>query len=137
MLGLVLALLLLPEAFSYMLTRDKEELAEAKFIERWGKLYRWLKINSKWNYSYWLFFTVRRVIFVLVAVSFPFELQSFQIVGILYCNMFITIYQGMNKPMEVPMHNKIEYFNESVIWLCTVLMMGFTDFTFFAPVKHV
>ena len=45
----------------------------------------------------------------------------------LYLNMFITMYQGLNKPMSVPLHNKIEYFNEAIIGVCTILMMCYTE----------
>ena len=127
----------MPELFAYLLTRDRQELAETKFQERWGQLYDKLKIKSKWCYAYFLFFTVRRVIYVILAVGFPYELRSFQVILMCYMNMLISMYQGFVKPMEHPMHNKIEYFNESVIWICTVLMMGFTEFTYFDPVEEV
>ena len=75
-----------------------------------------------------MFFTARRVIVVAVAVCIQFDSNFSQIMSIIYLNMFISMYQGWNRPMEVPLQNRIEYFNEFVIWLCTVLMMGFTDF---------
>lgn len=40
----------------------------------------------------------------------------------------MSMYQGLNYPLEVPLDNRIEYFYEFGIWICTVLMMGYTDF---------
>ena len=41
------------------------------------------------------------------------------------------MYQGWNRPMEVtwevPLQNRIEYFNEFVIWLCTDFFNGIDD----------
>lgn len=118
---------LIPMAFAYMLTRDTSQLSEIKFSDRWGKLYEGLKIRSRWQYSYYLFFILRRVAFVGMAVFIPYEHNSFQIMGMIYLNMFIVMYQGLNRPMIVPLHNKIEFFNEALIGLCTILMMCYTE----------
>ena len=91
-IGLILVLLAMPAAFGYLLTRSKDELAETGFKERWGMLYEWSRLNSKWHYAYFMLFTVRRIIFVAFAVFILYEYNSFQIMGIIYLNMFISIY---------------------------------------------
>lgn len=126
-LGLVLVLLVLPLAFVNLLSQNKNDIAKVEFQERWGKMFEWMRTKSKWNYSYYLFFTLRRITFVALAVYIIYDLNSIQLMAVIYLNMFISIYQGLSKPFEVPVDNKIEYFYESCIWACTVLMMGYTD----------
>lgn len=62
-----------------------------------------------------------------LAVGISYELNSFQVMFMIYLNMIISIYQGHCRPFEVPLINKLEYFYEFCIWCCTVLMMGYTD----------
>lgn len=127
LIGLFLILVAIPLAFLFVLTRDREMLLDLKFEERWGALYEGLKMTSRWEYAFFLIFVTRRIIFVGMAVYIPFESNYFQVIGLVFINLFVVIYQGLNKPMVVPLHNRIEYFNESLIGVCSYLMMCFTD----------
>jgi hypothetical protein len=93
----------------------------------WGVLYEHLKSENRWTYSYYLIFVMRRILFVFIAVSIPFEYNSIQIIGVLYLNMAIFLYQGHHRPLETRFLNRVEFFNEILISTIYVIILCYTD----------
>ena len=68
---------------------------------------------------------LRRIAFVTTA--FYAENETFQLLVIYYMNIFMLIYIGRTKPLEILVRNKIELFNEGCICASCIFLTSFTD----------
>ena len=63
---LVMALIILPILFIYILQQDKERLQDISFNKKFGVLYENIRLVDKWTTAYYLFYVLRRMIFCLI-----------------------------------------------------------------------
>ena len=68
---------------------------------------------------------IRRILFVSLAVMG--RTVIYHILGILFINLAMTIYQGQHMPLQERLKNRIELFNEICISFSSYLMLLFTD----------
>ena len=66
--GLCAALVGLPGAIIYVLRQEVGVLSGVRFHQTWGKVYEGLRMESKWTLAYYLVYTLRRILFVFIAV---------------------------------------------------------------------
>lgn len=66
---LFLALIVLPGMFIKLLAQDKEMLENAEFKKKFGVLYEDVKTEDRWTYSYYLWFILRRIVFVSLFIN--------------------------------------------------------------------
>jgi hypothetical protein len=93
----------------------RQPLEKYEHLEkRWGVMFEGIKINSKANTYFYFFFVVRRLVFVNLAF-FVYKYPSFQIIGVIFLNTFMLIYQGLNRPLIERLKNNIELVNEFCI----------------------
>ena len=76
--------------------------------------------------SFILIYMLRRIIYV--GSAFSTTNSTFQLLGLLYVNLVVLIYQASVKPLELRTRNKLELFNENCIILSCFFFVCFTDF---------
>ena len=72
-----LALIALPLAFIYVLSRPLDVLWQRDFQQVWGALYEGLKPINRWSLSYSFVVIMRRMIFVAIAIYITAEYNLF------------------------------------------------------------
>ena len=114
--------------FSYFfLKRNKDQLADLKFIQRYGTLYMNLKINKFTAYCHTLAFCLRRL-----AISGLTVFQNDYLITNIYLNIYVSIlmikYLLDNKPMEKSYLNRLELLSEIFNLSLYYFMFIFTNF---------
>ena len=122
----IFTFILMPAGFLYIFKQSLEKLKEEKFQTKWGALYEQVSIKSKVNVMFYGLYMARRVIFVILA--FSQDGNTLQILGILFINKGMLIYQGYFRPLKSRENNMIEITNEVWITLSTMHIVTFTDF---------
>ncbi len=78
-----------------------------------GELYKGIKINTKYTLIYTFLFIMRRFIYLTIETFMQENNQGgYQMISILYLNLFAMIYIGSVKAFQNNIHNKIELVNE-------------------------
>ena len=65
----VLAFVILPLCYVFILTRNLDTLKQEEFRKRWGNLYLFVKLDGNLRIYWYVAFLARRIIFVGVAFS--------------------------------------------------------------------
>jgi len=104
-----------------------EFLPMKKMRKLQGQMYRDLKINSKMTLFFRLLFGVRRVLLSVIAVYMQ-KVAGMQVVVLMYFNLFSMIYLAQYQPFREKTENRIEAYNESCIYLTSILLSTFSDY---------
>lgn len=123
--GLFVALVCFPAAIIYVSRQEVEVLSKLFFFMKWGPIYEGLKTESKWTLAYYLIYILRRILFVFIVFFIP--QGTIQLIFLQYMNMFVIMYQVLNKPLDSKLKNQIETANEIFIGIITFHMLFFTD----------
>ena len=75
---------------------------------------------------FYFLYVLRRLFYVTIAFNLE-ENVTFQLMLIMYMNIFFVLYQGHIKPLEARLYNRIELFNEFLVGCCTFYALCFTD----------
>jgi hypothetical protein len=121
------SLLLLPLLIVVIWCMKLETLRSKKVNDIIGSLYSDLNLKAKACTFYPMVFIGRRVVMSLLFVYFS-KRDGIQILILLYMNLAIMIYVGMVQPFTERLKNRLEHFNESFIYLFTILSALFTDY---------
>ena len=124
--SLGVSLVVLPALYTMVITRPIMELQNPQFYQTWGSFYAESKLTSRWNLLFNGISLLRRLqfVFFVIFISTP----SLQIIGIIVTNYFIICYQAIIKPLKSVGSNRLELFNEYLIFIMTVLLTTFTDY---------
>ena len=68
---------------------------------------------------------VRRIFYILN--SFYVETVVFQVMNLIFMNLFMIIYTGLVCPLETKLRNRLELFNEACIDIACLHLFVFTD----------
>jgi len=97
-----------------------------KFRSKWAVLYEDLNPKHTVNLWYNIFFITRRLLYVETSFTFEqFPCQQIQI--LLYMNLFNNIYIQGVKPMKSLVLNKLEIYNDILVFYVTLHFFFFTD----------
>lgn len=123
---LFMTIVVMPIVFIYILYQDKQRLYDEDFNTKFGVLYENIKLHNKWQTAYYLFYSLRRIVFCYIA--FFVEQGAIQLIMLQYLNMFMIMYITHNRPHQNPLINTIDIVNEWFISLVTYSMIWFTPF---------
>ena len=123
-LSLGLALLILPSCLIWVLIQDHHTLLDPSFKSQWHAAYSDISLSDRWSRSFYLIYILRRFIFLCLGF-FVLEHPIFQIIGILFLNLAMTIFQGQNKPFTLRLDNRLEMANEFLVSMASINMMCF------------
>ena len=123
---LILALIALPGCAIYVLCQDLQKVNTEEFRQKWKPLVEPIKTKNRWTLAFMVVYIFRRIAYL--GLGFIITSQLFQIISLLLLNLFLTIYVGSSKPFILPLENKLELFNEWIIFLSALHMIVFTDF---------
>jgi len=104
-----------------------EKLKSRKFRDIWGAFYDGMKLDNKMQASFYLFFLIRRMVFLFAVFYFTFEGAIFQIMIVIFLNYMMVIYQGSYYPKILRFDNKMEFFYETMIGNISFTFFFFTD----------
>jgi hypothetical protein len=94
-----ITLVICPFTFHFILKQPISTLKMHSFEAKWGALYEGLKLQNKWQASYYIVFCARRVLFVFVAF-FLSTTPTIQLQLVMFMNIFVCIYVGSFKPLN-------------------------------------
>ena len=75
--SIVMAIVLIPIGFIYMLSQGQEKIESEEFKLKYGGLYEGIRTNSKPALYYFLLFVIRRILFLVIAF-FMYEYPTLQ-----------------------------------------------------------
>ena len=106
-LYLIVCIVVIPIIFIWILHQKLEFLKSEEFEKRWGALIENIRLNCKINVTNYLFFCMRRILFISAYLVFS-KYVIFQILTINYLNLLFTMYQGHFRPISSYKKNIIE-----------------------------
>ena len=104
-----------------------KKLDRTIYKSRFGTIFENLGLKNRFQLALSLLYGIRRVMLSVIAIYLQ-KYSGLQIMIITYMNLFFCIYVTHFKPYKSLKDNKIACFNESVIYLLSILMSSFTDF---------
>jgi hypothetical protein len=123
---LVICLVIIPLVFMYLLSNNINMYQYHKFQSRYGNLFEDVQLRNKWQAAFYLFFIIRRIIFVTIVFSLT-TLSGIQLMCINYSNLVMLIYVGYNSCLIGRWANRLEMFNELSVCFISFCMYFFTD----------
>ena len=111
--SIIMALIIIPLGFCYMLSRGQAQIESEKFKLKYGGLYEGIKTYSKPALYYFLLFVIRRILFLAIAF-YMYESATLQFQCLYGLNLMSTIYIGLVQPKKYWLMNYIELFNEGI-----------------------
>ena len=124
--SLVFSLLILPITYAIVICRPLHELSAPEFYQKWSSFYAESRLSSHWSLLFNCFSLLRRLQFILLVIFV--SVPSLQIVGVIASNYVILCYQAIIKPLKSIKANRLELFNEYLIFSMTVILTTFTEF---------
>ena len=94
---LIVTLFVLPTLYIVVLQRDLIKLQESRFKSRLGELYAGLKTKEKISVAFYMFYCVRRCLYLLIAETL-LEKPAIQVVLMISLNQVMLAYQGFFGP---------------------------------------
>ena len=122
-----ITLVILPGATLAILLQDKAYIVSEEFKFHFGVLTEGISHKSKIQLAYFGFFILRRFIFVCIIFQW-IKYPTFQLQGVIFLNVFMVMYQAGVKPLEGRFNNRMETYNECLVYLITLHMMLYTKF---------
>ena len=110
---------LFPIVVTVHLYRNFENLEAEDFQENYECLYEDLKTDSRTSSFYLMYFTLRRMIYIIV-FTFASHLNVFQVLALLILSLINLVYLFGNKPYSDRSTNNAEILNEIVVYICCV-----------------
>jgi hypothetical protein len=86
-----------------------------------------LKQDNRSDYAYNFVFLARRLLIGVVGILMN-KYDGMQLQAFLYLNMIYIIYIGRCKPLKNKLLNRIEFLQESILGMFTILHVLFTSF---------
>lgn len=98
---MTLAFLVLPISVIYLVvkrpSKDEIEDEEGVFMQRLRPLTDEVRVNDRWQLSFYMFFVLRRTAFLLVGLLLPSTpWTNLQLLAAMYINLAFDIYFGKN-----------------------------------------
>jgi hypothetical protein len=118
--------------FYFMRTKVKANKSNPDFVSRFNSLFFTLNTEAKYAIYQTTIFLVRRMLLVAVVV-FLKNTQFLQFLVMYLTNMPFIYLLIVHPPMATQLINRIEIYNEVIIQLCTLMLIGFSDY----PEKRV
>ena len=103
---LAVLLVLLPLFIIYIAFQPRKVLESKDFKDKFDLAYKDIRIHSKMNLLYRLFFCLRRSIFVYT-IYYLYLMPTIQLLCFFYVNLMCTIYQGYYMPLKTKYSNRI------------------------------
>lgn len=97
-----------------------------QFQAKWGVLYSQIDLRSKLNLLHSLIFILRRILYVWLAF-FALPFPGLQLILMNICNLFVMIFDRLNRPMKTRQLNQIETVNNSFVAISFITFMTFTN----------
>ena len=120
-----ITLVIIPGATVAILVQDKAYIVSEEFKFHYGVLTEGINHNSKIQLAFFGFFILRRFIFVYIVFQW-LEYPTFQLQGVIFLNVFMVMYQAGVKPLEGRFNNRMETYNECLVYLISLHMMLYT-----------
>lgn len=109
----------------YFLTKHKEDIGKKEFDKKFSSFYDNQRVSLPYSYSYIVIFLVRRLLYTMsmqwFGLAAQLALQLFTSLGSL---MFLFAV----RPMETPLLNFTEIYNELTFLCCIYVSFLFTNF---------
>lgn len=100
---------------------------DKEIIRKYGEIFNGLKLQRKRGLSYYVIFTLRRLLFAYIIVYLQ-EYPWLQVQLNLYIQTFMILYLGFWRPWSNPFSNKLEFFNEIATLFIVYHMACFSNF---------
>ena len=120
-------LMLLPFLCSLILYRNKAKLNQKATRLQWGSLYMNFETNKNSAYHFTMLFFYRRLLLAFV-LAFCQVSVVLQVQILIYSSLGLLIYLLKWMPMESKKYNFVVILNESVLLVCSYLLMLFTEY---------
>lgn len=101
---------------------------EPNYSRRINVIYEGLSFKNFWTINYHTFIVLRKVYLASILI-FLKEYPMIQILAYYLQSIFFSIYVVNSKPIEDPLHQKLEVFNEVAISLAAIYLPAFTSFS--------
>jgi len=126
--SMIASAFILPLIYCWIITKNNFELRKRKtFRRKWYLLYEDIKPKSKIALLFNVFFVVRRMIYVETAFSLnDHPCQQFQILMLM--NLIMQVFLGNFRPLITRKMNKMEIYNDLIVYIVTFHFFLFTDF---------